>query len=117
MTRCPNDHRALSRDPTLFAELAYVGVQRDAVGRNDLELRNCNLCGSTISRIVRREQWRPSDGGCEVIETLIALSAATEAAHRAAVRAAEKEIAAELSKLGFGVALLLARVARKEAAR
>jgi hypothetical protein len=50
-----------------------------------------------------------------MIASLLALSASTSTAHRAAVRAGNVELAEDLRKLGFEVARLLARVARSAA--
>lgn len=56
---CPTDHAALKADAARWSALPHIGTQRtpeDEFGpAEDLELRNCNVCHSTLAKLVEAD--------------------------------------------------------------
>jgi hypothetical protein len=50
----PAVHSAIKLDDVAWSQLQYIGIQRDEEEpAEDLELRNCSVCHSTLCRQVR----------------------------------------------------------------
>lgn len=58
--KCPIDHEAAKADPVQWGALDCIGVQHtpeDEFGpAEDLELRNCSACHSTLAKIIAIEE-------------------------------------------------------------
>lgn len=55
--RCPVDHQAAKLDDAAWSSLPLVGIQPsidDAGEPEQLELRNCTRCNSTLARLVNK---------------------------------------------------------------